>query len=424
MKVEILLPHQRMIEIEELRSLLFNSPAAEPFNESAMNASIDLSRRIFQDQQARSYPELLALAFWMRKVEILQLHKQFCSLELNNRLLAPRGLVFHMPPRNVDTMFVYSWLLAALCGNRNVIRLSPQLSESGRILLRLLRDTLVAAAEPIRNSTTIISYGHEEEPTAMLSALCDVRVIWGGDQTVSTIRRSPLAPHGKEITFPDRYALSVIQAKAYGELTKDMRDSLADQFFNDSYWFDQMACSSPRLIVWVGDEPQTLAASADFFPRLAECVERRRYLLPPAAAMQKLLYTCSSILDYPVSSCRQFKGLTVLTLESLSGFQRNHPGGGLFFEARIKCLTEISSVLERRDQTLTWFGFAPDELFALARNLNGRSIDRIVPIGQALQFHRFWDGYDLLQEFCRCIYIESAPLQSLSPASKRDCAFA
>jgi hypothetical protein len=33
-----------------------------------------------------------------------------------------------------------------------------------------------------------------------------------------------------------------------------------------------------------------------------------------------------------------------------------------------------------------------------------------VPIGQALQFHRYWDGYDLLQEFCRCVYIEAASL--------------
>mgnify|MGYP001581189159 FL=1 len=108
-----------------------------------------------------------------------------------------------------------------------------------------------------------------------------------------------------------------------------------------------------------------------------------------------------------MEECRRYKGLTVLTLGSLVGFQRSHPGGGLFFEAHLENLLELTTFLGRRDQTLTWFGFAPDELHALVWNLNGRAIDRIVPIGQALQFHRFWDGNDLLQEFCRCVYIES-----------------
>jgi len=407
MQIEMLLPQQRVIALEELRSLLAGSTAAEPFHESVVDASVDLSQRIFHDPEARAYPELLALAYWMRKAEMNRLTAQFRSLQLDHRVLAPRGLVFHLPPRNVDTIFVYSWLLAALTGNRSVVRLSPQRSESTSILLRLLRETLAAAAEPARGGTTIVSYGHEEEPTEMLSALCDARVIWGGDQTVEIIRRSPLAPHAKEITFPDRYSLSAIRADVYAGLPEEKRDYLADQFFNDSYWFDQLACSSPRLVVWCGTGPETRAAAADFFRRVAGCVERRRYVLPAAASMQKLVYACSAILNSTVEECRRYKGLIVLTLASLAGFQRSHPGGGLFFEAHLESLLELTAFLGRRDQTLTWFGFTPEELHALVRSLNGRAIDRIVPIGQALQFHRFWDGYDLLQEFCRCVYIES-----------------
>jgi len=298
--------------------LLAGSTAAEPFHESVVDASVDLSQRIFHDPEARAYPELLALAYWMRKAEMNRLTAQFRSLQLDHRVLAPRGLVFHLPPRNVDTIFVYSWLLAALTGNRSVVRLSPQRSESTSILLRLLRETLAAAAEPARGGTTIVSYGHEEEPTEMLSALCDARVIWGGDQTVEIIRRSPLAPHAKEITFPDRYSLSAIRADVYAGLPEEKRDYLADQFFNDSYWFDQLACSSPRLVVWCGTGPETRAAAADFFRRVAGCVERRRYVLPAAASMQKLVYACSSILNSTVEECRRYKGLIVWTLWPVS----------------------------------------------------------------------------------------------------------
>jgi hypothetical protein len=407
MQIEILLPQQRVIALEELPGLLAGSTTAEPFHESVVEASVDFSQRIFRDAEARGRPELLALAYWMRKAEVNRLSAQFRALQLDHRTLTPRGIVFHLPPRNVDTIFVYSWFLAALTGNRNVVRLSPQRSESTSILLRLLRETLASAAEPARSGTTIVSYHHEAEPTEMFSALCDVRVIWGGDQTVEIIRRSPLAPHAKEITFPDRYSLSAIRASTYADLSEEKRDYLADQFFNDSFWFDQLACSSPRLVVWCGSGSETHAASADFFPRVAGCVERRRYDLPAAVSMQKLRYTCSAVLNSPVEECRRYKGLTVLSLASLAGFQRSHPGGGLFVEAHLESLLDLAPFLDRRDQTLTWFGFTPDELHALVRRLNGRAIDRVVPIGQALQFHRFWDGYDLLQEFCRCVYIES-----------------
>jgi hypothetical protein len=407
MQIEMLLPQQRMIALEELRGLLAGGAATEPFHPSIVDAAINLSQRIFRDAEARSHPELLALAYWMRKAEMTRLTEQFRALQLDHRVLTPRGLVFHLPPRNVDTIFVYSWLLAALTGNRNVIRLSRQRSESTNILLRLLRETLGASEAPARDGTTVVSYGHEPEPTEMLSSMCDTRVIWGGDQTVETIRRSPLPPHAKEITFPDRYSLSAIRADAYATLPEEKRDYVADQFFNDSFWFDQMACSSPRLVVWCGTAAETRAASADFFARVAAAVERRRYLLPAGASMQKLVYACSAILNLPVEECRRFKGLTVLTLSSLADFQRNHPGGGLFFEAHLENLLELAGFLGRRDQTLTWFGFTPEELHALVRKLNGRAVDRVVPIGQALQFHRYWDGYDLLQEFCRCVYVES-----------------
>ena len=77
----------------------------------------------------------------------------------------------------------------------------------------------------------------------------------------------------------------------------------------------------------------------------------------------------------------------------------------MFFECQVERLENIVPTLRRKDQTLTWFGFAPQELKDLATTLNGRALDRIVPIGQALQFGRFWDGNDLLQSFCRQLFI-------------------
>ena len=86
----------------------------------------------------------------------------------------------------------------------------------------------------------------------------------------------------------------------------------------------------------------------------------------------------------------------MLELEEAVKLDRTHCGGGLLFQARTDRLLDIARWIGRRDQTMTYFGFSAEQLRQLAVSLNGRGIDRMAPIGQALNFHRYWDGYDLV----------------------------
>ncbi len=404
MQVEMLYPRRDTVGLEDLRSAMAGGEANRPFDDDVVEACIELSQRLLREPSARRYPELLALGFWMRKAELYRLRQQFDLMRRGDCLLVPCGTVFHLPPRNVDTIFVYSWLLSALSGNCNLIRLSRERSGPTLELLRFFCEVLENAPPSARESTWIVSYGHEKEPTEMLSSLCDMRVIWGGDHTVSTIRQVPLPPHAREMVFADRFSLSAIEAAAYLDLDPSRRGSLAKQFFDDAFWFDQMACSSPRLLIWCGDLADARAASADFFPRVNNYAMSHK-VIEPAHLMHRFLASSLAVLDRSVIAYRRFPALTVLTVANLAAFSRNHPGGNLFFECQLDGLSDLASALCRRDQTLTWFGFAPEDLKNLAAVLNGRAIDRIVPIGQALQFGRFWDGNDLLQSFCRQVFI-------------------
>ena len=58
----------------------------------------------------------------------------------------PRGLVFHVPPANVDTIFVYSWALSALAGNPNVVRISSRSAGAADACSTTLNETLGDAA--------------------------------------------------------------------------------------------------------------------------------------------------------------------------------------------------------------------------------------------------------------------------------------
>ena len=79
---------------------------------------------------------------------------------------------------------------------------------------------------------------------------------------------------------------------------------------------------------------------------------------------------------------------------------------GLFFEYETNDLNKISDFLNKKFQTLTYFGLHKEicKKIIIGNLTNG--IDRIVPIGQALDISFNWDGYDLNKSLTRIIEIK------------------
>ena len=301
---------------------------------------------------------------------------------------------------------MYSWILSVLTGNTNIIRISERASPVSSLLCRLFSAALEAADPALAGNTVILRYGHDREVTAAISAVADVRMIWGGDATVKTVRAVPLPPHAKELTFPNRSSFAVLNAAAYRSLPEAARRAVATNFYNDTFWFDQMACSSPRTVVWVGTEKDCADASSTFYSALADEVTAKGYSLPVGQRLNKLTFAYRAVLDQPITSVLQAgPECTVLELDGLANPGDEHCGGGLLFQAHTQELFDLQNIITRRDQTVAYFGFSGTEIRELAILLNGRGVDRFVPIGQALSFGRIWDGYDLLRELVRAVYI-------------------
>lgn len=368
----------------------------------------DLSRRLRRHGDVRRFPAMGALAWWIRPATIEGLRAHWSHLcDVRDVVRAPRGLVFHLPPTNVDTLFVYSWLLSALTGNANAIRISPRAADAGGPLLDTVITTL--ADHPVVGSTTaLVSYGHDTSVTAAFSA-SDMRVIWGGDETVAAVRAVPMAPHAIELAFPDRFSFAVFDAHAVSSLSGAELGDLVHRFVNDAYWFDQLGCASPRLVVWRGSAADTANAAHHFHDALRSQVRERAEDIATSAVVAKLVHAASSAADGVVGridwSANEVTVATLGDVGGVAGVRRDNPGGGLFYEARIDALEQLVEHLERRDQTMTHFGFGIDELRTFASSVGARGIDRIVPVGQALTFANIWDGHDLLAAFSRSVQV-------------------
>jgi hypothetical protein len=291
----------------------------------------------------RRYPEIAALGHWFRAARMRDLAKNY-PIETDDAVIVGRGLAFHLAPANVDSVFMYSWLISLLAGNANIVRVSQKISPQLAFLVEVLHSTLHEdVGQAVHGRIVIMTYPHDEEITRAISLQCMLRVVWGGDATVATIRAVPLRPTATEICFPDRFSAAAIKAESLTTADDDALKKLAANFYNDAFWFGQQACSSPRLVNWVGDPAQCDVAQKRFWDAVGQEVKRRAPEDTPAMGMARL----SAAFEYAASSLAHpsvqepfIQSPARLELETpiSSDSKALHCGNGLFLEQRLYAL--------------------------------------------------------------------------------------
>ena len=384
---------------------LFARRPAPPFAPDTLAFMESFSRRLLRDPAVRQYPELVALGFWARAASIKRLHTRFAEAYPETVRLA-RGLAFHVAPSNVDTIFVYSLLLSLLAGNVNIIRVSSRGGDQADALMRVLAGALEEAEESVRARIAIIRYAHDRAITDALCARCNIRVVWGGDATVSTIRQSPLAPAGTELVFPNKYSVSVFDAAAW--LAAGDKAAVAKDFVNDSLWFGQAACSSPRAVIWRGDAATAGAASASFWAEVRGAALAAEFPLEGADAVAKLLAEQTAAIEIGAQvvggSADNHVRVIRPPLSRLGGAPL--ASAGFFEDYSIAALDDLAPHIAENWQTVVSFGIAREDWADFLGEHQPRGIARIVKPGHALNFDSLWDGVDLLTQMTRLISVE------------------
>ena len=371
-----------------------------PFDETVCDFLSDLSSEIMKNPEAKQYPDVVTFGFFCRRGNIGRLREEY-SDRLHDRL--GRGVSFHIAPSNVPINFAYSLVAALLAGNACIVRASAKPFRQVDLVCECIAKA--ASSEKyveLAKYIAVVRYPRSRDINDFFSSLADVRVIWGGDATIAELRQSPLPPRSVEIAFADRYSLAAISAEAV--LSSDNLQQLARDFYNDTYLYDQNACSSPRLIYWLGSEEHACAAKKKFWGAVHDFISTK-YKVEPVIAVDKYTAACRMAIDFGADITRDRDNL--ISRISVKGLDKNYPdyrcAGGSFIEYSSKSLDELSSVVTRKYQTLSYFGIEKQKLadIVLDRGLCG--IDRIVPIGKTADFALTWDGYDLIMQMSRVL---------------------
>lgn len=377
----------------------------KPFSDDVVAFVSDVSKSLRHNSLSRNFADVMTLGFWLREASVREIQNRFISKDNTKRMLG-RGMTFHIAPSNVPVNFAYSMFTALLLGNAVAIRIPSKDFLQVQIIVSAIEEAL-QLHENIRPYVVLMKYGHEPEVNRYISGLCDVRVIWGGDSTVEEIRKAPLNPRATEITFADRYSLAVIKTDDYLKSDDATKELLIQGFYNDTYLTDQNACTSPRIVAWLGDDQSRVSAMEDFYSRLHELVEAK-YVLAPVWAVDKLkkaYMAATSGKEIVVKRQNEdnliYRIRVELPDDSLMAYRGN---SGFFFETEISSARELAALCNNTScQTVGYFGDINilDEL--IDEGIKG--VDRVVPIGKTMDFEMIWDGYDLTERLTRLIAI-------------------
>jgi hypothetical protein len=387
---------------------LSSLPAWRPFDERVVNFIGKFSQKILTSPRVRDFPELAALGHWFRKARLVEVNRTYC-IAVNGQMQIERGLVFHLAPSNVDSVFMYSWLISLLAGNANLVRVSQKGGSQQELLITILQEiSQIPDHAEVADRFVLMTYPHDDRITEQISEACMVRVIWGGDATVRAIRSIPLRPTAIELCFPDRFSAAALSAAAIIAADNDGFNKLIQGFFVDTFWFAQQACSSPRIVVWVGSEADVEAAKRRFWPALNKVVDNRRAENTPAMVMARLgaafEYAAHGLAELTIEvRLDDFPAKLELTTNRLNEIREIHCGNGLFLQMQIQTFAELGSKLTDKEQTLSVYGFEDQDYLSLIATLQPRALDRMVPVGMALSFEQVWDGQDLITSFTRRI---------------------
>ena len=141
-----------------------------------------------------------------------------------------------------------------LSGNSNIVKIPSAPFPEKKIIISAINKIFKKKKfELLKKTNLFLNLERNSESFIYISKNCDARVIWGGDNSVMSIRNIPIKPRSIELVFPDRYSFCVMKSSFLNNSRNKRQIQLAaEKLFRDTYNLSQLACNSPHFIFIIG----------------------------------------------------------------------------------------------------------------------------------------------------------------------------
>ena len=381
----------------------FNKDIYLPFDKRIIEFFDDLSKIILSNNKYKN-SEVISFGFWCRKNNIYNYSKDFDF----NDLRVGRGISFHVTPSNVPLNFCYSMAFGLLSGNTCMIKISNKNFTEVNIMINYLNKILKKKKFHFLKSVIKIFRTKKNESliTEYLSSISDLRLIWGGNNTINLFKKMNTKINTQDIFFRDRYSISVLNADKIIKINNDDFKKLVNNFYNDTMIYDQNACTAPHIIYWFGSNIKS--ARNKFWNKFSLLVNNK-YKLDLFQVYDKYKIINEYLVNEPYAERVDVHNKTIYTIQLKKipkEVQSFRGRWGVFLEVNSRSINKLKSIIDENLQTVTYFGFKKEIFDKYLRSNKINGIDRIVPVGQSLNMSLKWDGYDLMKILTRYVEIK------------------
>ena len=162
-----------------------------------------------------------------------------------------KDIAFHITPSNVATNFAYSLFFGLINGNSNIVKVPSKKHAQIEIICKSINKVIKKNKE-IQKQICILRYEKNDELTQKLSNKCDLRLVWGGDNTINEIRKFKSNERCQDIMFGNRYSFCIINSDKFSklnikEISEFVKKFYIDTFFSRSKW---VLFSSSYSVAW------------------------------------------------------------------------------------------------------------------------------------------------------------------------------
>jgi hypothetical protein len=377
--------------------LKFKKRIFDSFDSIIIDYLNDFSINLRKDLNFKNYYQLHFLSLWCSKKNINKLKNDFGS----NKFLIGRGLVFHISPKNVPLNFFYSFSMGLLSGNSNIVKLPNGDFNETEIVIKVANKLLDNKKyHCLKKSNYFIKTTHDDAIIRKISLISDARMIWGGDNTVNYYKNITTPINCLDLSFSDKYSTSIINAKAFSISSSEEKKDIVNKFFKDTMLSDQNACNSPHSLIWVGRCNQT---EIKFFWDCMYELIKKKYKFDDIAILDKYSKLTENIIsNNEMSNYGNYDNyLYVIKIKTNQNIENLRGINGMFFSINIDNLKFLNKYITKKCQTLTYFGFNNEIIYAEMKRSNIQGVDRIVKFGEAMNFNYIWDGYNIISSLSK-----------------------
>lgn len=320
----------------------------------------------------------------------------------------PRGLVCHWLAGNVQILGMFALAQSIIAKNVNLLRVS---SKDEGVFQKLL-ETFRGAAYTTENGYTVrgdelletialVSYPHDNRRLGeMMSREADVRIAWGGAESVRTVAAFPSRIGAETVIFGPKLSLAAIAKESLSSPSDAKK--LARRLSVDVSVFDQTGCASPHnLFIETGGA----VSVREFAALLSEEMAKAEIRIPkPPMSVEQVsqVHSIRGVYDFK----GEVIGSDTLSWTLLLEDEGKEPELCAPVYSRVLFIHPVKSIfdcLQHVGPDIQTIGLeAPAEkAAAFAEKATVQGVERLPQIGRMLNFEMPWDGVFLFDRLVR-----------------------